>query len=61
MIVKGRIKMTKKRVKYVDMVKGLAIVGIAVYHIIAPGVLKSIFSGMSCVLFFAFFLFSGYF
>ena len=53
--------MTKKRVKYVDMVKGLAIVGIAVYHIIAPGVLKSILSGMSCVLFFAFFLFSGYF
>ena len=53
--------MTKKRVKYVDMVKGLAIVGIAFYHIIAPGVLKSILSGMSCVLFFAFFLFSGYF
>ena len=36
MIAKGRISMTKKRVKYVDMVKGLAIVGIAAYHIIAP-------------------------
>ncbi len=53
--------MTKKRVKYVDMVKGLAILSIAAYHIIAPGVLRSIFAGMSCVLFFSFFFYSGYF
>lgn len=46
--------MAKNRVNYVDMVKGLAILSIAVYHIIAPGVLKTIFSGLSCVLFFAF-------
>lgn len=53
--------MLKQRVKYVDMVKGLAILSIAMYHIVAPGVLKSIFAGMSCVLFFAFFFYSGYF
>lgn len=43
------------------MVKGLAILSIAMYHIVAPGILKSFFSGMSCVLFFAFFFYSGYF
>lgn len=43
------------------MVKGLAILSIAMYHIVAPGILKSIFSGISCVLFFAFFFYSGYF
>ncbi len=37
--------MTNKRVKYVEMVKGLAILSIAIYHMIAPGVLKTIFSG----------------
>ena len=53
--------MTKTRVKFVDMVKGLAILAIVVNHIIAPGILKSIFGGMSCVLLFAFFFYSGYF
>lgn len=53
--------MTKTRVKFVDMVKGLAILTIAMNHIIAPGILKSIFGGMSCVLLFAFFFYSGYF
>lgn len=53
--------MTKTRVKFVDMVKGLAILAIAMYHIIAPGILKAILSGMCCVLFVAFFFYSGFF
>ena len=53
--------MVKQRVKFVDMVKGLAILSIAMYHIIAPGILKSICWGLSCVLLAAFFFYSGYF
>ncbi len=50
----------KKRVKFIDMVKGLTILSIASYHIIAPGIVKFILAGICSIMFFSFFFYSGY-
>ncbi len=42
------------------MVKGLTILGIALYHIIAPGAVRNFLSGLCAVMFFSFFFYSGY-
>ena len=42
------------------MVKGLTILCIALYHIIAPGAFKFFLGGVCAVLFFSFFFYSGY-
>ena len=51
----------KKRVRFIDMVKGITILCVAVYHIIAPGMFRTFFAGIMGSLFFCFFFFSGYF
>lgn len=50
----------KRRVEYIDMVKGIAILCIALYHIVAPSIIKNVLNGMSVVLLFSFFFYSGY-
>ncbi len=50
----------KKRVKFIDMVRGLAILCIALYHIVAPGAFKTVLTGLCAVLFISFFFYSGY-
>ena len=50
----------KKRVKFIDMVKGLTILCVALCHIIAPGTVRIVLSGMCAILFFSFFFYSGY-
>ncbi len=50
----------KKRVMFIDMVRGLTILIIALYHIVAPGPVKVVLSGLCAVLFFSFFFYSGY-
>lgn len=50
----------KKRVKFIDMVKGLTMLCIALFHIIAPGTVRTVIAGMCAVLFFSFFFYSGY-
>ncbi|MCR5301792.1 MAG: acyltransferase [Lachnospiraceae bacterium] len=52
--------MTKERVKFIDMVRGLTILCIAVYHSIAPGLLRTFIAGICSVMFFSFFFYSGY-
>ena len=51
----------KKRVQFIDMVKGMTILCVAFYHIIAPGMFWRFFAGIIGSLFFCFFFFSGYF
>ncbi|MBQ9607308.1 MAG: acyltransferase family protein [Lachnospiraceae bacterium] len=51
----------KKRVQFIDMVKGITILCVALYHIIAPGMFRTFFAGIIGSLFFCFFFFSGYF
>ncbi len=51
----------KKRVRFIDMVRGITILCVAIYHIIAPGMFKTFFAGTIGSLFFSFFFFSGYF
>ena len=51
----------KKRVQFIDMVKGLTILSVAIYHIIAPGMFRTFFAGTIGSMFFSFFFFSGYF
>ena len=57
----GIIMAEKKRVQFIDMVRGLTILCISVYHIVAPGILKTFTTGIIGSLFFSFFFFSGYF
>lgn len=50
----------KRRVKYIDMVKGITILCIALYHIVAPGIIRNVLAGICAVMFFSFFFYSGY-
>lgn len=52
--------MTKRRIKYIDMVKGISLLCIAMYHIVAPSILKNVLMGMCAVMFFSFFFYAGY-
>lgn len=52
---------TKKRIQFVDMVKGIAVLTVIFYHITAPGTLADFFKGLMPTMLFAFFFFSGYF
>ena len=44
-----------KRVRFIDMVKGITILCVALYHIIAPGMFRTFFAGIIGSLFFCFF------
>lgn len=51
----------KKRLQYVDAIKGIAILVIVVYHLLAPCVGKGIVNHLSEIFLACFFFFSGYF
>lgn len=52
----------KKRVQYVDVVKGIAIVWIVFYHLMAPCAGKNqVINHLMDVMLISFFFFSGYF
>lgn len=51
----------KKRVQFVDMIKGIATLCVVFYHITAPSIIKDITLGFGFPSLFAFFALSGYF
>ncbi|MCR4762063.1 MAG: acyltransferase [Lachnospiraceae bacterium] len=52
---------TRKRLNYADMMKGLAVAMVVVYHTVAPGSIKSFTEHMGDVMLATFFFYSGYF
>ena len=56
-----QIEKEKKRVQFIDMVRGITILFLCMYHIIAPGMTRAFFTGSVGTLLFSFFFFSGYF
>ena len=50
-----------KRSAYVDMVRGLAIIGVVIYHLLAPCAVKTVFVHITEMLLFAFFFYAGFF
>lgn len=52
---------TQKRLNYVDMVKGIAVVWIVVFHLIVPGTIKNVVTHLADSMLLAFFFYSGYF
>ena len=50
-----------KRLQFVDMVKGIAILILVCYHLIAPSPFRSFFAHVQGIALVAFFFFSGYF
>ena len=50
----------KARLYFVDMVKGLGILSVIGYHLIAPSALRTVLTGTTGILLLGFFLFSGY-
>ena len=55
------MKSEMKRTQFVDMMKGLAILWVVLFHLLGPGPVKNIFIQSIDVALVAFFLFSGYF
>ncbi len=56
------MEMKKKRLNYVDMIKGLAILEVVLYHLLAPNSFKTtVIDHILFPLLAAFFIFSGYF
>lgn len=53
--------MENKRLNYVDMTKGLAIVVVVFYHLIAPCGIKTIIDHLADTVLLTFFFYSGYF
>lgn len=51
----------KKRLNFVDMAKGLAILGVVGYHLLAPSPARTFLTHICDALVIAFFFFSGYF
>lgn len=51
----------KKRLQFVDMVKGIAVIHVVFYHLMAPSPAKSYFNHTIEIMLVAFFFFSGYF
>ena len=52
---------TQKRLNYVDMVKGIAVVWIVIFHLIVPGTIKNAVTHLADSMLLAFFFYSGYF
>ena len=50
-----------KRLNYVDMVKGIAVLWVVFYHLISPGIVKDVLNHVIDTVLIAFFFYSGYF
>ena len=51
----------KKRVQFIDMIKGIAVLAVVFYHLTAPSLIHTVAAGLCSPSLFAFFALSGYF